>query len=310
MTQTLILILGVCAVGLGGIFARYGLDAGTSALTLAVWRLTIAAALLGAWRLNRRDSGARFGRADHVRLAFAGLALALHFLTWLTSLQYISVARSTLLVSTTPVWAGLLGFFVPSMRPSKWFWFGLAASSVGVWLVTTQGGTTLQHPYAKPEWIGDLTAGLGAICLLPYLLLSQRVQQQFGTEATVRWIYGWAAVCLWIIALPTGQAVMPLNTTGWMAAGGMAVLPQLVGHTIFNWSMRHFSAGQVSAATLLEPVFAGAFAWGLFGERLTIWQGLGAGVLLFGVSLALRKEQGFSGGDAAAPESKNSNEPT
>jgi len=310
VSQTLILILGVCAVGLGGIFARYGLDAGTSALTLAVWRLTIAATLLGLWRLGRRDSRVRFDRADHLRLAFAGLALALHFLTWLTSLQYVSVARSTLLVSTTPVWAGLLGFVVPSMRPSKTFWWGLAASSVGVWFVTTQGGAALQHEYAKPEWVGDLTAGIGAICLLPYLLLSQQVQQKVGTEATVSWIYGWAALCLWIIAIPTGQAILPANMTGWMAAAGMAVLPQLVGHTIFNWSMRHFSAGQVSAATLLEPVFAGAFAWGLFGERLTIWQGLGAAVLLFGVSLALRKEPATRDKDVASIESQKSNEPS
>jgi len=289
MAQTLVLILGVCAVGLGGIFARFGLDAGTSALTLAVWRLTIAAGLLGIWRARRVTGGVSLERRDHIRLLLAGLALALHFLTWLTSLQYVSVARSTLLVSTTPVWAGLLGLFVPIMRPTKWFWWGLGASAIGVWLVTSQSGTPVAHVYAKPEWFGDLLAALGAICLLPYLLLSQKVQEKAGTEVTVTWIYGWAALFLWMIAAPTGQAVLPGNWVGWGAAAGMAVLPQLVGHTVFNWSLKHFTAAQVSTATLLEPVFAGAFAWVLFSERLTAPQGAGAVVLLFGVALALRK---------------------
>lgn len=290
MAQALVLLLGVCAVGLGGIFARVGLDAGTSALTLAVWRLTIAAGLLVLWGAARRKESPNLTRSDEVRLALAGLALALHFLTWLSSLEYISVARSTLLVSTTPVWAGLLGFVVPAMRPSRWFWWGLAASAVGVWLVTAQGTLPANHTYARPAWIGDVTAAMGAVCLLPYLLLSQRVQRKVGTEAAVTRIYAWAAVALWLMAIPVAQARAPLNALGWLGAAGMAVVPQLLGHTTFNWSLRHFSAGQVSAATLLEPVFAGGFAWVLFAERLTVLQGLGAAILLFGVALALRTE--------------------
>jgi drug/metabolite transporter (DMT)-like permease len=67
----------------------------------------------------------------------------------------------------------------------------------------------------------------------------------------------------------------------------MAILPQLVGHTLLNWSLKRFAAGVVAAATLLEPIFAAALAWALFSERITIIQGVGAAILLAGVGLAI-----------------------
>lgn len=289
MLQPLILIAGVAAVGAGAIFGRIGLDAGTSALTLSLWRLAIAATLLTLWRAVRKPPTVRLERSDGIRLGLAGVCLAFHFLTWLASLRYIGVARSTLLVSTTPVWAGLLGFFVPSLKPSRSFWAGLAVAAVGIAIVTTQDSTASRIAFEQPSWLGDLYAVLGAICILPYLLLSQAVQRKAGTGSTVTWIYGAAAATLLVIAVARSE-VLPANRAGWISVAGMAVLPQLVGHTIFNWSLRHYSAAQVSTATLLEPVFAGILAAVLFAESLSAPQIVGGVVLLAGVAMTLRRE--------------------
>jgi drug/metabolite transporter (DMT)-like permease len=67
----------------------------------------------------------------------------------------------------------------------------------------------------------------------------------------------------------------------------MALIPQLIGHTAMNWSLKHFTAAAVGAATLLEPIFAAALAWWLFHESVTPHQALGALILLIGVSVAL-----------------------
>lgn len=287
MLYSLALLGGALAVGAGALFVRAGLEVGMTPLQLAMWRLTIASVLLGGWSLTRRGTSTSLGRADKARLVLGGLCLALHFITWMTSLEYVSVARSTLLVSTTPVFAGLLGLVVPALRPSREFWIGLAVAAVGTVLVTS---TATSGPKGSGAfWLGDGMAIAGALAILPYMLLSQRVQEQHGTAKTVTWIYSSAAVCLWIAAAFTGQAMVPSVPKAWLAVGGMAVVPQLVGHTLFNWSLRHFSAGQVATAALLEPVCAGILAWLLFSERITTVQAIGGAILLAGVAITLRK---------------------
>lgn len=281
-----ILAIGVCAVASGGLFGRVGLDAGTSGFTLSLWRLTVSGLVLLVTGVFQKGKPC-FGRGDLLRMATAGFFLALHFVTWLTSLQYVSVTRSTLLVATTPIWAGLLGFVFPVLKPQKSFWTGLALSLVGIVLVTGTDHMTGRTQHG-PTWVGDALALLGSLCILPYMLCSQEVQKRANTGPVVRHIYVAAAISLWILALLGRQPLAPANTNGWFAVIGMALVAQMIGHTSFNRALRHLSAAQVSTAALLEPVFAGLFAWVLFGETLTLRQGTGALLLLLGVGIALR----------------------
>jgi drug/metabolite transporter (DMT)-like permease len=215
--------------------------------------------------------------------------MAIHFVTWLTSLRYISVARSTLLVSTSPLWASFVEFFAPNHKPGRQFWLGLALAAIGVLLFTQPWATSQKAAAIKdgPAWFGDAMALLGAIAIVPYLNLSQRVQAESGTLQAVTWIYVAGALCLWSVAIPMGQATVPTSAYVWFAFLGMAVFSQSIGHTALNWSMRHFTAGQVTAATLLEPVFAATFAWPLFGEAITTTQAVGGMIVLAGVAATL-----------------------
>jgi drug/metabolite transporter (DMT)-like permease len=293
MLRYLLLLVGVCAVGSAALLARMGLDAGMSAQQLAMWRLTLASAILIAWRLIAGQSAPPLRPETKARLVVAGVCLALHFVTWFASLQYLSVARSTLLVATAPLWVGLLGLFLPQMRPARGFWVGLAIAAVGITLVTTQGagGTMRVVSGGGAVRLGDALAISGAILVVPYLLLVQRVQAEFGTVRTVTWTYASAALCLWLMALPQGSVTLPRSLPVWLSVIGMAVAPQLIGHTALNRALQHFTASQVASATLLEPVFAAALAWLLLGERVTLLQSFGAALLLGGVALALREQR-------------------
>jgi drug/metabolite transporter (DMT)-like permease len=215
----------------------------------------------------------------------AGVFLALHFATWIASLRYVSVARSTLLVCTAPVWAGIAGVFVPSLRPRPIFWLGLGIAAVGTWLVTATAKPVAS--LIEPAWLGDLLAVLGAICIVPYLMISQRLQKGVDTLTTVSWIYASAGAGLLGVLVLEGAAAPPTSSEVWIAILGMAVFAQLVGHSSLNWCLRHFSPTEVAASTLLEPVFAGALAWAILGESVGWLQGLGAAVLLVGVGISL-----------------------
>lgn len=228
-------------------------------------------------------------RVDSVlggKLVIAGLFLALHFATWIASLEYVSIARSTLLVSTTPLWACLFGLRIASLRAGRWFWSGLPVAAVGTILVVSSGPALGRGP----AWVGDLLAMGGAICLVPYLAISQRAQETLGTRRTVTWIYSAAALCLWAFLLLTRSAMVPTAPEAWISIVGMAVFAQLIGHSALNWSLKHFSTPQVAASTLLEPVFAGVLAWIILGERITGLQALGSAILLIGLAIILRSD--------------------
>jgi len=222
-------------------------------------------------------------------LVAAGVALAIHFWAWFVSLQYISVARSTLLVSTTPLWAGLGMWALTRRSPSRAFWIGLAVSGVGAWLVTAHNGA--QPPLQEAgATVGDGAAILGAIGIAVYFLLVAPHQGPLGTWRVVAWTYPSAAAATWSALLLTGSTgnAMPLSLNAWAAIAALALVPQLIGHTALNWSLKHFTAGAVGAATLLEPVFAGWLAWLILDETPTLNQIVGAAILLAGVALALR----------------------
>ncbi len=289
MLYPAILIAGVIAVGSAGLMARYGLEAGLTAVQLSMWRMTTAAALLGIWTLLRQAKTNPLTRPQMFRLIGSGVCIGIHFAMWFLSLEYLHVARSTLMVSTTPLWAGLLGFFIPALRPTKRFWTGLALALVGLFLVTTMD-TPAGH-LKHPDWHGDLAATIGALIFVPYLLLSQKAQTEVPTQQAVAWIYSAAAVTLWLMALVTGQGTVPSSLPAWGSVLGMAVIAQLGGHTVFNWALKHFSAGQVGSALLLEPVFAAVLAWVLLNERLEPLQELGGILLLIGVAVTLSKRK-------------------
>lgn len=287
LTRFLVILIAVSAIGSAALMARVGLGAGVSPIGLSAWRLTVAAACLLIFQIGRPQTSREATKTSGLErwwAALAGLFLALHFATWIGSLTYVSVARSTLLVSSAPLWAGLFGLFVPRLRPKPLFWIGLVLACAGTWAVTSQG--VPWHDSSR-AWIGDLLALAGAICLVPYLLISQRLQTSIGWLATISWIYTVAALFLWVAAFASGTASIPTGPTAWGAILGMGLIAQLVGHSALNWSLNHFTAGQVAMSTLLEPVFAAALAWAILGERITFGQGAGGALLLAGVGVAL-----------------------
>jgi drug/metabolite transporter (DMT)-like permease len=287
-----VLIGAQLAIGSAALLARAGLAAGLSPAVLAAWRLLIAAGIV--WLLRGSQASRAVPSRIRLQLVVAGLLLSVHFVAWFASLQYLSVARSTLIVTTAPVWAGLGGALFRRERQSSSFWFGLAIASIGVWLVVDSGPGSATHvePFGH-ALLGDFLAILGAVAIAAYLLITQPYQTTLGTSTVVSWTYAAAAACTWLwIPLASPVQLIPANGAGWLSVIGMAVLPQLVGHTSLNWSLRHFPAGIVSAATLLEPVFAGALAWLLLHEPLSPRQLGGGAVLLLGVGLALCRPAG------------------
>ncbi len=288
----LVLGLGVSAVSTGAIFVRLAIAAAGQrgvafSLVLAALRLGFASlALLPTWPQVRRQAPAR--AAWGLAIA-AGLALALHFATWISSLSFTSIAASTTLVTTNPVWVALLAWWWWGERLRRGTVLGIAIALGGGLLIALGGAG---EDSGSQPLLGDALALLGAWCASFYFLLGSAAQRQglsIGSYAVIA--YSTAALVLLPLPLLVGQGYGgypgPVYLYGLLAA----LVPQLCGHTSCNWALRWLSPTLVTLSILFEPVGSSLLGWLLFQEVPGPWVLVGAPVLLAGVAIAVLSQR-------------------
>jgi drug/metabolite transporter (DMT)-like permease len=276
-----LLALAQVAIGAAAIFARFALAGGgpvaISAARLGIATLPVALTALGCGAYRRYD------RLTEGRLGLAGIALALHFACWIASLRYASVAVSTLLVSTTPIWTE--AFAVARSGRVR----GDLFASVGL----TLGGAAIVIgvPDRGQAPLGIGLALAGALAFAAYLLLVRASDSRYGTLAIVARTYPVATLALTLAACALRDPLPPPAQLGaWGGIVGMALVSQLFGHTALNAAVRRLSATLVATATMIEPAIAAILAALILGERLAPGTLVGAAVVLSGIAVALRAE--------------------
>lgn len=276
------------AVGAAAIFARYALE-GAQPIAVAALRMCIAGSILvgiGLFRGRDRTRSPMRGR-QRTLLAIAGAMLAVHFAGWIWSLQYTTVAVSTLIVATTPLFTTLYDLVILKRRVSPFVWLAYLAAAFGLYLVVGFAGATV--PIPGHAVLGDALALAGSIAIGAYFIIVREVRSELSTRAIVSNTYVWAAIVLVIAAALTHQTPPPLEAhSAWFGILAMALISQLLGHTALNASLRFFSPSAIATATLLEPVFAAILAALIFAESMSALA-IGGGIILLGaIALALR----------------------
>ncbi len=278
---------GQVAIGAAAIFARYALT-GAGPIAVSALRLAIATLALFAFAGRLR----RVSRARERLFVFAGIALALHFATWIASLSYTSVAISTLLVTTTPLWTEAFDVVRQRRAPAAAFIVALLLAFAGVALIATEHNAL--PPIAGHELYGDALALGGSIAIGAYLLLVRdAATDSSGARLQTRQIvvrtYGYAALVLLVAATLTHQGPpAPNNALAWGGIVAMALISQLLGHTALNASLASFTPSVVALSTLCEPVVAAILAAIAFHERIGPKTALGGVLILGAVALVLR----------------------
>jgi drug/metabolite transporter (DMT)-like permease len=279
-----ILLGAQIAIGAAAIFARFALH-GAGPVEVSALRLTIAALplLVFSWKRSKKLS---IPRRHEVLFACSGVALAIHFATWIASLQYTSVAVSTLLVCTAPVWTALYNWLILKQKMGKQFWFALLVAGCGVGLILSSS-----QPGSQANGlalVGDLLAVTGAIAFAAYLIAIRSVSSHYPTLVIVGRTYSWAALTLTIAALVLGQGPPGNDLLSWAGIIAMALISQILGHTGMNASLKWFSSSTVAFSTLLEPVFAALLAAMIFSERISALTLCGSVQVLISLAVILR----------------------
>ena len=297
--------MGVLAASSSSILIRYAQQDGIDSLAIAAWRMTLASLVLLPMALATRRREFRRLAPRSVALALlAGLFLAVHFTAWITSLEHTSVASSAALVTTNPIWVGLATVVLFRERLARLTVAGIAISLLGCLLilwVDYQAGGQLEAAAGaaggaagaggRQPMLGNALALFGAVCVSAYLLTGRRVAARFSLLAYVTVVYGAAAAMLMLLALAAGVELWRYPASGWAALAGLALLPQLIGHTAFNWSLRRLSPTFVALSILGEPVGSAILASLLFAETPSALQSGAFATLLAGIAVAALGER-------------------
>jgi len=283
----LALVVGIAAVSSGSLFTRFA-QADASSLAIAAFRLIIAALLLlpAAWFHYRSELRGILAR-QWVWLLASGIFLAIHFATWITSLEYTSVASSVALVSTSPLWVALIAWILwrEPLTPSIVTGLGLALCGSLVISLAEARTAISSRPF-----LGNALALTGALAVSGYWLIGRRLRRHISLVPYATIVYGSAALVLLAAAWLFEQPLIGFRpaTYGWFLL--LALLPQLLGHSSFNWALGQLPASYVAIATLGEPVGAAILAFFFLGETPSPLKGSAAALILAGIVLALRRK--------------------
>ena len=293
----LALVAAIAAVSTASIFIRFA-QADAPSLVIAALRLTFATLLLAPLALSRHRTELQTLTRKEITLAvFSGLFLTAHFATWITSLEYTTVASSAVFVSTGPLWVALLSPFLLNERLSRASLFGLALALIGGTVVGLSDACVLQNGIQCPElgqvlqgqvmW-GNFLALAGAWAVTGYLILGRKLRAKMSLVTYIFLVYGIAALGLIVVMFAAGQSPLgyPLQAYVWIFL--LALIPQIIGHSTFNWALGYLPAAFVAVTTLGEPVGSAVLAFFILQETPSPVMILGGALILFGIYLASR----------------------
>lgn len=248
------LVVAVLAISWGGPLVRF---ATAPALAVSAWRLLLAVAFIAVVLLVRRAPLPRLSARDWLFAGAAGLFLALHFWSWIASIDLTTISSSVVLVSTQPVFVALLSGMVLGERATPRQWSGIGVAVTGA-IVIAWGDFGL----GARAIAGDALALAGAVFVSIYYVIGRRLRPQLDLWWYIFIIYGIAALTLvFAIAVMPDVALTGFPRRDWFIFAALAAGPMMLGHTAVNYALRYVRAYIANLTLLGEPIGATLIAW-------------------------------------------------
>lgn len=283
-----VLIIGVLAVSAAAILIRYAQGAGVPSVLIAAARLTLATLVITPLVLRRYwPHITRLPRRDLLLAFAAGGVLALHFIAWVSSLEYTSVLVSVVIVTTSPIWVALLEVLLLRARLPQSVVLGLLVAIMGGLMIGLGGaGASTAALETQDDLRGALLSLVGAVMVACYLIIGRKLRATLPIVPYIWLVYGFASLLMLPVLLITQTAVLGYSADAYLLLGLIALVPQLIGHSSLNYAVGYLPATIVSMVTQLEPIGSALLAFILFNEIPVGMQIAGSAVILCGVMLA------------------------
>ncbi|MBO8170329.1 MAG: DMT family transporter [Bacillaceae bacterium] len=280
----LALIMGVIFISTSAILVRWST---APAEIIAFYRLLFTFVFMLPLLLTGRRLSLDQMKKKHWLLSIvSGVMLAYHFIFWFISLELTSVASSVVLVCLSPIFTLVGGRLFFNEKPG-------VPAIVGS-LTAISGGMIIgwgDFAFGIEAVIGDLLAFLAAFFIAVYWMIGQSLRKVTDSYTYTFVVYGASTVVLLVYSLFIQKPLFAYPYQEWLIFVALAVFPTLLGHSVFNWSLKYVSASVVSVSVLGEALGAALLAYLLLGETISLQQGIGGIILLTGIILFNRYQQ-------------------
>jgi drug/metabolite transporter (DMT)-like permease len=278
--------LAVVSVSFSAIFIAWSTS---PFITIALYRLAIASLILAPFALLDRSRALwHLSRKDLFGMVGVGAILATHFTLWIGSLKIegvsVSVASSVILVTSHPLLVGLLSHYVLRERLNAWMALGIGLGFSGVVVIAIADSNA-----RSSSFVGDLLAFFGGVAAGFYFLAGRRLRQRIPLIAYAFVVYVAATGVLFVYALGLRESLVPVGDlrTELILFLAMAVIPQIGGHTLYNWSLRWLTAPIVSLSLVGEPIGSSLLAWVLLTQVPGVAVAIGGALALAGIYITV-----------------------
>jgi drug/metabolite transporter (DMT)-like permease len=250
-------------------------------LVIAFYRMALATVLLipGTIAFKRKEL-ASLSSGEAVLMLLGGLCLAVHFGAWITSLKYIPIATSVVLVNSHPLFVVVASYLFLGERPNRRMIAGTVAGLVGISIISKDAfqdsGVVL---------LGDVLAMVGALAVVGYFIVGRKVRARVSLLGYATPLYAVCSICLLSLLLSRGDRLYPYSAVAWTYFVALAVIPTILGHTVFNWALKHVQPSAVSVTFLGEPLVASGLAFLFFAQRPPLATLIGGALVLVGIYL-------------------------
>jgi drug/metabolite transporter (DMT)-like permease len=280
-TLHLLLLVGIMAISTAPIFIKL---CPAPALIIAAYRMLFASLMIAPLAIHRR-AWSPWSRREMGWLILSGLSLSLHFTFFIGSLKYTSVASSVVLANTNPLFVGLGGWLFLRERLQRNLVLGILFSVAGGSLIGV-GDMGL----SRDALFGDGLALLGAIMASVYFLAGRKMREHQDLLSYIFPVYSVAGLVLVLFSVIARQSFFIYSTSTYFYLFLLALIPQLIGHSSFNWALKYLPASMVAIAVLGETIGSTLLAYFILGEGLTLLKVIGAGLIFVGILVALRSQ--------------------
>lgn len=297
----LILFMGLLAVSSASVLIRLA-QQGAPSIVVAAGRLGFASIIIAPFALWKSGKQIlRFSFKQWILIILSGALLAIHFASWITSLEYTSIASSVVLVTTTPLWVALLSPFLLKEKIVRGVLFGLAFALVGGIIVGAaevcsleNGGFTcedIRRVFSGKGLLGNFLALIGAWTAAGYLLIGRKVRPGISLLTYIFPVYLTAAIILIFWSVINGYSFQGISPESFLWILLLAIFPQIIGHSSYNWALGYLPASYVSIALLGEPVGAVILSLLILQETPTLLELVGGTLILLGIIQATRAQE-------------------
>jgi drug/metabolite transporter (DMT)-like permease len=277
--------VAIVGVSFASIFIRWS---ESPPLVIAAYRMLLVSILLLPFAaIASRNEIRTMSRRDMAILILIGAILAAHFFAYISAVKMTTVASAILLATCHPVIVGIISILVLK-DTKKAVGIGIVAGMSGLVIITLGdlGGANID---------GDILALISGVFFSAYLLLGRVLRQRISIVTYVFMVFSSCALVLLAAAFVTGQVLWPMPVSELLIFLGLAVVSTIMGHLLFNFSLRYLSASVISVSYLGEPVGAILLAAMLLDEIPSVYVLVGGIMILVGILLTARTERNQNG---------------